>query len=50
MDGEAVPLASIRQSSALLVHDNVDIVIPDAETPILPSGAVPAQFAPEVLP
>ncbi len=50
LDGEALPLASIRQSSALLVHNDEDSLDPDVQMPVEPSGAVPAQFVPGVLP
>ena len=48
-DGIAVPVASIRQESVVLVHAQGDGYTPE-EIPVDRSGAVPAFFNPEVLP
>ena len=49
-EGVALPLASIRQEIAVLVHSPSDDPAPDSKMPIDRSGAVPANFSPEVLP
>lgn len=50
LEGEALPVASIRQDSAVLVHVPTGERVPDTEIPVRRSGAVPANFSPEVLP
>lgn len=49
-EGEAIPLASIRQETALLVHEVNFADVPDTTLPVSDSGAVPANFAPDILP
>ena len=49
-DGYALPLASIRQDSVLLVHNSKHPVQEEIQLLVEPSGAVPADFSPEVLP
>lgn len=50
-DGVALPLASIRQESAVLVHKpSPEDELPDVRIPVERSGGVPANFSPQVLP
>lgn len=49
-EGVALPVASIRQESAVLVHSPSGEPVPDSGMPVDRSGAVPANFSPEVLP
>lgn len=49
-EGVALPVASIRQESAVLVHAPSADPAPDSDMPVDRSGAVPANFSPEVLP
>lgn len=49
-EGQALPVASIRQDSALLIHEGNYQDVPAARLPIPASGAVPAGLNPDVLP
>ena len=49
-EGIALPLASVRQESAVLVHVTINDPISDTKIPVERSGGVPANFSPKVLP
>ncbi len=49
-EGEAWPVASVRQEIAVLVHASGGDVPPEALIPVEPSGAVPSSLKVEVLP
>lgn len=51
LEGDATPVASVRQDAALLIHEGEFMDLSDeAEIPVTNSGVVPAGFTPEVLP